>query len=424
MQDNIVTDGFTTWGIPNWQTLKDTVIQNKLCLFVGCITDYKVFPYMEEVRNDETCKIHEGTEWLKVSIHSDRRVFWIVDSSEWGYGRSDANFLGFIRSVFNHCGGIVKPTPPALGKRLMLEPWIQHEQMYRASQILDTDWPAEYIEPKYLKRRRRHALPPRPARMDIKDQLHGGRIEEYSDKLPGYFKLDQDNALVNHFMLHPTGTACRHYGEHEPKGVTWFVKCTVDIPHTMKLGPFPCRTPYLHWPNQKGTYNCWLWKEQVEDTKSAGCIVTIQEGWYWKHWTEDNAEWSRYMIHLRDTAPNEEVRHAIKRVTSAAISCMGIGDARYLHLPANEWNPSLGDRRLYDYKGPLNKILRTDRNSTRPTPVHWFAYTWMQVARTLYRMALPYAIDNRLVALHTDAFWVSGKVEVPDGWKLEEVLAA
>lgn len=415
----VIGNGWAEDGA-SWESLLAIVIERRLCLFTPALTDIARFPYLSTAREDARTDIREGGEHISIIVRDGKRRYHIVPVSQWGKECCDEAFLSFISEVFRYCGH-VKPTPPSLGKRTLLESWRLHNEYYAMRQVPDTDWPAEWIPNDYKEPKRRHALPPKAAREAIKDNLHGGRIEAFSDILPGYYKLDQDNALVSHFGRLPTGTALRHMGGHEPRGITCFCLCVVRIPLTLPLGPFPVRTPIYHWPREPGVYRSWLWKEQMEDARAIGCTVTVQEGWYWNRWTTDTSAWIRWLTELRKSAPNEEVRKALKRIGAATVSCMGIGDVRYSHVSMAEYNKET-DERLYDSRGPLNSSLRSTRDSARPTPVHWYAYTWMQVARTLYTMALPHAQANALVALHTDALWSKYRPADVEGWKLEQLL--
>ncbi|PWT73344.1 MAG: hypothetical protein C5B59_13645 [Bacteroidetes bacterium] len=441
LQNNTIHTSTESWDAQTWKQIRKVIVTNDLTLFVGNLTGEH---WLNDARKDSRAKFSDTTEWFKVGVTVGGFRYWIVDTKQWGYKDSSSDFLSFIKEVYSHCLGFSRPTPSSLGKRLMLESWLEHARLHELTKIQDTDWPGEYIPEEYKEPKRRHPLPGKPCRMDLKDNLTGGRVECFSDVLPGYYKLDMDNALVSHYMTHPTGTA-RRFGEYQlllppfmstsnrltwnstsldslsRLGATFFGRCIVEIQSELELGCFPFRDSSLTWPTSTGRYESWLWKEQVMDCLHAGCNVWITDGWYWKWMTQDNKAWSEFMIHLRETAPNEEVRKAIKRIASAAISTQGIGDARYFHAPMREYDYDAGDQRLYDSRGPLNVVVKTDRNSTRPTPIHWYAYTWMQVSRTLYRMALPHAQANKLVMLHTDALYIKDEPERIEGWKKELV---
>ena len=458
IEDNKIYTLTESWDIREWKQARKVIVTNELVCFSSSTSRLR---FLSDIRTDGRCTIRDSTEWFQVCINVGGVRYWIVDTKQWGKENADSRFLTFIESVFNHCLGFRRATPASLGKRLMLETFLQNERERKTLEIFGI----------YKAPLRKHPLPSKPCRMDIKDNLTGGRVECFQDVLPGYTKLDMDSALVNHFRSLPTGIAHRfienqlllppskitlpsrrthtlhsrnewdtEYQTTEKStetknyydtwnqstieainrlGATFYGKVIVSITSELPLGPFPCRIPSLHWPRTTGLYKCWLWKEQIMDTLASGCAIMLQEGWYWRYFTEDMKAWRELMLALRNTSPNSEVAKAIKRISSAAISCMGIGDARYYHAPQSEYEE--GDYRLYDSKGPLNTIVKTDRNSNRPTPVHWYSYTWMQVSRTLYRMALPHAQANQLVALHTDAMYLKEPVERMDGWKLEVV---
>src|SRR5579872_3707605 len=202
LRDNKVITKDDEYVVRNWREIRKTIIAAQLILFVDTLTDSRRFPYMAEIRATKGCRIHETTEWVKVSISENNRKFWIIPASQWGWKYANTDFLQFIESLYVHCMA-VGGTPQQLGKKLLLLSWSEHNKEYERRLILDTDWPAQYEDDTYSKPKRRHPLPPKSARMLIKDNLHGGRVQNFMEReqLPSYCKLDQDNALLSHFGI-------------------------------------------------------------------------------------------------------------------------------------------------------------------------------------------------------------------------------
>ncbi len=302
---------------------------------------------------------------------------WIVQADAWGLPASAA-LLQTLRATYEHCQVGTQSTPGGLGQALM-------RRSYKE----------EYGEEWW---KHRHYRPALPVCNDILNHMTGGRVDT-----PGLgkfyevlYEYDQKSAYAAHYFQHPAGTAVRIYKCES--GVTYFAHCKVSIPPdiSLLLGPFPVRVEENdhsrpEYPTEPGTYDAWLWREEIEDCRQLGLEVEVLEGWAWERWTEDNSPWVLLMEMLREAAPAPDIAENIKRATVSGIGRHGVSPVLYQLVgpeQAAEDDIPIAES-ISETEGLIyNWFVHQFHDPRYNAQVHWFAYTIMQCRRTLYWKAL------------------------------------
>lgn len=201
------------------------------------------------------------------------------------------------------------------------------------------------------------------------------------------------------------------YGRWPEGYATWFCECEITIHHRLALGPFPVRDrrdeEKIMYPTEPGTYRAFLWKEQAEDALLLGCSLRVFFGYGWRDFTSDNGYFVELVDYLLRTSPDSATRRIVKSATVAGIGRHGMNNT--LHILVPEERASTGDVQVnsphsataFDY------FIHALQLGRQPNMVHWFSYTMMQCARTLFWHALPYAEKEWLVATNYDAVFIS-----------------
>jgi hypothetical protein len=142
---------------------------------------------------------------------------------------------------------------------------------------------------------------------------------------------------------------------------TWFCRCTIAVPHTLPLGIFPIQVSVpdgennnFAYPTEPGLYECYIWKEQAQDSLDAGCRVAVLEGLAWEEWTRDNQAFLSLCRELWQYFPVSEESDKLLKETDILYYL-----ARYLM-------------------------------ATPPYPemLHWFSYAVMQLNRSWYHATI------------------------------------
>ncbi len=73
--------------------------------------------------------------------------------------------------------------------------------------------------------------------------------------------------------------------------VNWFVYCTMPQVHPLIMNRFHIHQMtddkpmgYAWFPVEPGSYETWLWADEVKTCRELGCEVTVQDGFGWKEW--------------------------------------------------------------------------------------------------------------------------------------------
>lgn len=366
--------------------------------FVNSFSSPDTIPLTETLIYDQGAKVIANKTGIPIGarIQAGRETRWIVSGETWGIETLYPGVLRDLRELYQWYGVGYKPSPSSLGTALMREVWKRHKLPYHTALNSACE---EFI--------RKHAT---------------GGIVQTPGKGKSYdelLMLDMSSAWVSQYVLHPTGTAISfRCGDNvEDYGFfTYFAECEVFIPYEIPLGPFPKRRKVkdgkrVTWPTLPGVYKkVYLWKEQVEDCRRAGCYVKVYSGYGWRDYTTDNSAWSQEAYVLRKTAHSDFIEGCCKRCAVSAIGHHAQGRKHYeLVGPAdcsdedsplvNEWGEAM-DIYLHEEED-LNSALM----------VHWYAYTVMMCNHLVYQFALPYAKEGRLVAIDYDSILIVEKDE-------------
>ncbi len=382
----------------------ECIFSLKLLVFVPALVTFKyIDDLIEDVEHAKVMAENKSKGQTKtprpinVRLKKGRETRWIVEYKRWPIPLSGLSFLKTMREAYAHCGVGTPSTPAGLGQALMRKSW--HDQY-------GDDW----VE-------HRHSVPSVMASSFLRDHLTGGRVDTpgLGRSFDQLLELDMTNAYAAHYCKHPTGTAINMSGfgnwPHSFDDGTWFAKCEVTIEKELALGPFPVRSMYhgeeqIVYPQRRGTYECYLWREQARDCVQLGCSVRVLTGYGWHDWTTDNAAWVRLVEHLRATANSQYVASCIKSAIVSSIGRHGMGDTLSYIVPESR----APDRAEYTV-GPggayayfvVQEQLKRQANMT-----HWFAFTLMQCGRSVFWFMLPYAEQERLQASNYDAIYISG----------------
>src|SRR5438270_304422 len=225
-------------------------------------------------------------------------------------------------------------------------------------------------------------------------------------------ELDMSDAYLAHFLELPTGTSYWFQDGHVSPFITYFAECEIRIHHKLPLGPFPRRVgrkeSRIVYPTLPEKYKAYLWKEQIQDCKDAGCSVRVGHGVGWKYLTNDTTAYARYMHTSRLALAGTPIERDCKKTAVSGLGHFGMKHDFYrLVSEDNGKDPCL----INSIAQPLKFYVREYSDYQRPAMIHWYNYLIMQCARSLYKYALPYAVDGRLIMTNYDALLVIEKDE-------------
>jgi hypothetical protein len=373
--------------VQTFTSFVDILFSRNLLVFTASLTNKEIFPYLVQCVQDENTKVVCNKEGVATSVRIQRKSSsrWIVPASSWDKV-IDRNFMSDMRHVYNYIGVGEKPTPSSSGTALLSQEWARNHFARIAS-----------------------------VNGMCRDMLfqfrNGGRCDLFAAKeahFDSLVELDMASAYLAHLLRMPIGTSIRSYGNDLWHFWTFFCECTVTITSELALGPFPMRkqkSSKIKYPTLPGVYQVHLWREQIEDCLAVGCQVTMQHGYGWHTYTEDTTTSCQRLYQLRVNAPTDDIEHAIKKVTTSAIGRFGTHNTFY-SLVSEEDSLEGEQALLNDQQRATSWYVHAEEDFTGPSMIHWYSYNMMQCARTLYRYALPYAKEGRLVMTNYDAILV------------------
>lgn len=319
---------------------------------------------------------------------------WIIDAGTWGIRELDVRDLVKLKDFYRYVGIGFKPSPGSLGRELMRVVW-------------------------GMEKLKKHTSPSLACEMFIRNNAVGGIVQTpgAGSKYTELLMLDMSSAWISQYVIHPTGTAipfeegCDYLDEF----FTYFVRCDVYIKEELALGPFPYRTgrrdgKRVVYPTLPGIYkDCYLWKEQIDDCRRAGCYVKEHNGYGWKDYTTDNFHWSNRIYNLRVQSSDEFITRSCKQCATAGVgSHFRPRESFYL---VSEGDYELGDRPVIVGDDCVDLYLRREEKFTDSLMVHWYAYTIAMCNSRVYQFALPFAKEGRLVSIDYDSVLVVEKDE-------------
>jgi hypothetical protein len=375
--------------VPTYDALVEYLMRRNGLCFTQSLVDSRAFPFLDEAIVSHASLVSCTKKGVPTNalVRRGNTTRKIVPYAAWRErGAITFGFLREMRDLYNYVGVGTHGTPGALGHATMLN-------SFRINGLTQ-----------------RHSSPNKRAQKFLWKHHVGGRCDTFGIGLsyPSLIELDMSSAYLAHYMEHPTGTSMFFLGDNVGLFATYFAECEVTIEKELALGPFPVKrrnAKKVIYPTLPGRYITYLWREQVGDCLAAGCAVRLLRGWGWRDITTDNAYWAKDTYQLRMGAYGGSVESDMKKIIVAAIGRHGMHNL--FHQLVSEAEQVETDRVLLgsDFE-PLAYFIHPTLDWTTPAMTHWFSYTIMQTARTLYRAALPFAEQGRLVMTNYDSILV------------------
>lgn len=382
------------WGVYPVNTFEEIVrvlfAKNGLA-FVYTLEDPVHFPYLMQALHDKTAEIMCTQDGHPLAIRIERKsqARWIVPVSSWDK-RFDEDFLPNMRAMYDYFR-MVKPTPGSLGQALIRRQFFV--------ECLAQQTACNAIASNFL---RLHGV--------------GGRCDVYhvGETFETLLELDASSAYLAHAQWEPGGTPHLFHNGHSSTYATYFAECEVTIHETLPLGPFPVRVSTgragyrIVYPILPGRYRAFLWKEQVQASRDAGCTVIVKEGVGWDYLTNCLQSWCRYMYHSRIDLAGTPLEQDTKKIAVSALGHFGMNNT--FHRLTQKDVPGMPNS--LNVRGePMSTYIETYEDYSSASMLHWFNYTIAMNALTLYRLALPFALDDRLIMTNYDALLIVEKDE-------------
>lgn len=362
---------------------------NRGWVFTGSLTNTFALQFLPGLVDMDQAKVlaNQKGKPLAARIQWGRESRWVIKTEVWNEV-PEPGCLNRMWDIYEHCEEGFAPTPSSLGNRLMLRSYERHHHG------------------------RKHTAPSMACELFLRKYAVGGVV--YYPGIGQYDSLqymDMKSAYLSKYWMQPDGTAIRVVDGYVEGLATYFCQCSVTIYHELPLGPFPQRIMKGHkskvaYPTLPGRYeNVYLWREQVEACKRAGCSVEVYHGFGWKDFTADNLEWCQDTVRLRKMANSEHVEKKSKGLGVAAIGHHGMNRDHYVLVDENHRSPL--DRPVLNEDGDaFGYYVHPEYDNRSALMVHWAKYAAMMTNLAVYYFALPFAIQGRLVSMDFDSIMV------------------
>ncbi len=386
----IYDENGVAYSVPEFNDVREFLFKHNALVFVKSLqNDAKL---LNSIVHDEQSVVSATKAGIPTSstIQSPldkRKRRKIVSSKAWGSNIDLCpRFLRDVKEVYKACNVGVYPTPSTLGKAMMFDSW--------------QAWNLPL-----------HTAPNIRAVTFLQQHAFGGRCDtpgagNFYDTAIEY---DMSSAYLAHSYPLPTGTSIPFLATDINQFATFFAHCKITIHYELPLGPFPKRlagSKRIVYPTLPGTYETYLWKEQIEDCRAAGCTVELLDGYGWKNVTEDMLYYAKEAYDLRMHYFGEDIEGYMKQIIVASFGQFGSFGNYYCLVPHERAMPQ--DRWVVDEHGPLDVYIHElPPNYNVPAMAHWYFFILMQCARTLYHFALPFAKQGRLIMSNYDAVVVT-----------------
>lgn len=391
--------------------LLDFVFNKNVMVIVPTFFGNRSFPWINEAVLSPDCKVLCTKKGVVTSIRASRkrRTCWIVSCEAWSVDpdSDEFEFLSELRELFEYLGVGTCPTPSSLGMKLMQISFGKYD-------LAKHNQPGGYVKEFITK------------------NLVGGRVDTpmEGERFDNADLFDMSSAYLAHFGHQPTGTAIFFKRLDRGYFPEWFARCEIEVYGELPIGPFPVRlkgkSGRVVYPTMPGKYTAFLWRSQVEDCYTVGLKVSIYDGVGWTGTTDDPLHWCRDIFTAKVIAAAQGrpiLEKNIKKVIVSAIGRHGSKNVYYTLVPEGEEDEldlhvSAGGE-SYAY------FVHEELNVNSANMIHWYSYTLMQCARSLYHFAEPYAEQGRLIATNYDcAIVVEGdeshqyvKKYSPESWE-------
>lgn len=338
-----------------------------------------------------------------VITEGEQRV-WIVSSRAWGHPAANYDFLVALHQLFVLCAVGVRPTPGSLGQALMRQ-----------------TWQAAGLAPV--------TRPPNQCREDLLNHCLGGRVDYFvsqSDHFDVVYEADLAGAYASLCDRLPDGPTVCLSGEPEALSdyATAFLDCRITIPARLRLdlGVFGIKTQAGNsYPIAAGSYDAWLWREEVDACRRAGMTVKIRSGWAWTTWNDGLSSWAQSIYTLRQmaTLSNSLLAGWLKQATVSALGRFGMPLWQWQILPETSLSVCPGDIGLLDNGQQTGYVLHQVHEPNANHLTHWYSYILMRARLALRaRMQWEHDRNNTILASNYDAVYTVLPAD-PDSLGLE-----
>ena len=387
---NLYVENIGNFEVSELATLIDCLFDKNCLAFCETLTSRENFPFLSGCIHSDVCEVLSNKEGqpLAIRINGTRNQSrWIVPSTTWNR-KIDENFLKDMRTLFTYYK-IIKPTPGSLGRAILRRSFRENNE-------------------------KRQTAPNALALRFLRYHGVGGRCDtlvhsydETGDIYPVLLELDMSSAYLAHFMQLPTGTSRWFINGHVEPFATYFCECDVTIHEELALGPFPVRTgrkeSKIVYPTLPGKFHTYLWKEQIEDAQQAGCTIDISHGIGWSDFTTATTDFCRYMHHSRILHTGMAIENDDKKIAVSTIGGFGMKQTYYRLTSDDDGRyPAVLD----DNHNPLDYYIEEYTDYKQPSMLHWRDFCIKECNRTLYKYALPYAKQGRLIMTNYDALLI------------------
>jgi hypothetical protein len=388
--NNLVDEDGRVRTILGFDDLVNCLFDDNILLFVDDFTDGGTFPYLAEFVSHDKTKVLCDRNGKVLAIRvtgKGNKTRWIIQGKSWGVGQEGNRyqelsplFLKDMWDLYQYVGVGMAPTPSSLGNLLM-----------------------KYIYTREgLKRQTCISL---AAENYLHEYSFGGIINSpgmglHYDELA---KIDMASAYLSKWISHPIGSAIAFGHGHCDTFDTYFASCDIEVRRELALGPFPVKKERnIVYPTLPGIYRTHLWKEQVLDVIKAGAEVRVISGIGWRTASSDCEVWAKHVYWLRKRATDQFIESSLKRIAVSAIGRHSTQRKHYYLVPESRADP--GAVPTISTNGePLRYFVMEDYDGRTGYLVHFNKYTIMQCNREVYRFALPYAEQGRLVQMYVDS---------------------
>lgn len=395
---NLYVENIGNFKVDELATLIDLLFSTNSLAFCESLGNKKVFPWLSNAVYSEHCEVLSDKEGRPLAARfrgKNNSSRWLIPASTWQRkdetGRLkpiDLTYLQEMREIFSYYK-IVKPTPGSLGRAILRRSFRENNEKRQTA--------PNALALKFL---RYHGV---GGRCDT--LVHS--YDETGDIYPVLLELDMSSAYLAHFMHLPTGTSRWFRNGNIEPFVTYFAECDVTIHQELALGPFPVRTgrkeSKIVYPTLPGTFHTYLWKEQIEDAQQAGCTVVVSHGIGWSDFTTCTSDFCRYMHHSRILHTGMAIEDDDKKIAVSTIGGFGMKQTYYRLTSDDDGRyPAVLD----DNHNPLDYYIEEYTDYKQPSMLHWRDFCIKECNRTLYKYALPYAKEGRLIMTNYDALLI------------------
>jgi len=317
----------------------------------------------------------------------NRSTTWVVGYDSWDGHNPGPDFIKELDEDFTYIGVGSYPTASSLGRGTM-------RHVYREERLPPhTSLPVACEE--YL----------------LHNGFGGISVTPKSGIIvPEVYQQDMSSAWVSTYNRHPDNTPeWFTAGADLSQYVTWFAEVEIEVTETLALGVFPTRlkSGRVKYPTRKGRYKTHVWKETADSAKRQGCKVSVDKGWGWVSWTEDNQAWAEWIFNKRQGANSDRQEKRVKKTAVAAIGSQGRGRDCYVVVGPELYNPET-DYPVTHGQAPIDLWVHPERDNRSPTMVHWNHYTVNMSNSVVRDFAYPYAERNELLLIDYDAAFIVG----------------